>query len=149
MEREIGNLRIKFFDSKDNMPIKNFRKFNKYVMLDSDVGSTFESFNSRINKAVAFIDKNMNQECKLELENLRQCVYSVFEEYNPSFLSYAVLVRSISTLDKNKKVIHTEEFKDYDDDCLIRIIEQISSQGLKKDELDLLISEVKKKLKQN
>jgi hypothetical protein len=139
MEKKIGRKRVEFFDTKDDLPIKRFQRFQKYVMLDSQVGSTFQSFSERIDLTHKFLTQGMIKQAQKEMENLRQCVFNIFEEYDPKLLAYAILVKSIN----GRKIIR------YDDEALIEVIKELSRSELSRKEVNQLVDEVKKKLKRN
>ena len=44
----INNHEIKVYDSIDELPIINFQKYNKYVLIDSGLGSDIDSVNSLV-----------------------------------------------------------------------------------------------------
>lgn len=69
-EIEIGKHTVEIYDSIDELPIKRFHKFNKYLLIDAGVGSDLNSISEKINRIVRFIDKEDKANAKIELDNL-------------------------------------------------------------------------------
>ena len=44
MNLKVGNINLEFFDGIDVMPMQRFNAFNKFVMLDAELGSTVFDF---------------------------------------------------------------------------------------------------------
>ena len=86
---------IELFDSIQNLPILRFQKFNKYQMIDSEIGNDFNDYDRRTEKALAFLHKGMVNEAILELNNRRQTVFNAYNEFSPRGKSFAVLVKRI------------------------------------------------------
>ncbi len=92
---EINGHKLELFDSIDELPIVNFHKFNKYMLVDSGIGSDINDINAHISKINAFMDKGELDHAKNELENLRRSLYMVSEENNVKHLSYMFFIKSI------------------------------------------------------
>ena len=92
---EIGKHKVEVFDSIDELPIKRFHKFNRYLLVDAGIGSDLTDINDRILKIMRYVDKSDKQNAKVELENLRQSIYLVSQETNVKHLSFMALVKSI------------------------------------------------------
>jgi hypothetical protein len=91
---KIGGRKVELYDSIDELPIKRFHKFNKYLLIDSGIGCDIDSINEHIAKIGAFL-KDQPDEAKKQLENLRQSLYFIMEEMNPRSLSFIVLIHKI------------------------------------------------------
>lgn len=131
---EIGKHTVSIFSSVQTLPIKRFQKFNKFLMLDNEVGSTFEDYDKRTLKTIELLKKDLKEEAVIELENRRQMVFNSYNEYSPSSFAFAVLVHSIDN----------EVFTNFSDDGLREIIDKLDSIGFSKAMLDKETSEVKK-----
>ncbi|AHK11383.1 tail assembly chaperone [Flavobacterium sp. phage 1/32] len=129
------NKEIIFYDSPENLPIKRFQRFNKYVLIDVEVGQSFEDYDQRTHKAVAFLRKDMKEEAIKELENRRQMVYNAFEEYSPKHYALALMVKSING----------QVFTDITEKGLEEVLIKLDEIGYTQKELELDLSEVKKK----
>lgn len=134
-----GKHEIELFDSIHNLPILRFQRFNKYQMIASEIGSTFQDYDQRTVKALQFIQKGMKEEAIQELENRRQTVFNAFNEFSPIGKSFAVLVKRI---DKT-------EYDDFSPDNLDRCLEHLERIGLGTINAIESLREVKKKSKRN
>lgn len=86
---------IKLYDSIDEMPIINFQKYNKYLLIDSGVGSDVDDLNSHIVKVAQAIKAGDNKKALLELQNTQQNIAMVNSEISPRYLAFAALIHSI------------------------------------------------------
>lgn len=112
---------VKVYDSIDEMPIANFQKYNKYLLIDSGIGSDANDIDAHMTKIAKFINANDSKKALQELQNLRQNIYMVNCEISPKYLAFAALIYSIDgkeltdlsdgglkqALDKLKKVKHS------------------------------------------
>lgn len=128
----IGKNKVEIYDSIDDLPIRRFHKFNKYMLIDSGIGSDLNDINSHISKIAKFIHKDKKDALK-ELENLRQSLYMISEETNIRHLSFAILIHKI-----NGEVVH-----DISDENIKRIMSRLSD--VKQGFLNRLLESVKKK----
>lgn len=107
---------VRVYDSIDEMPIVNFQKYNKYLLIDSGIGSDADDIDAHIVKIVKFIKANNNKKALLELQNMRQNMYMVNSEISPKYLAFAALIHSVDG----------KEVNDLSDDGLKKLL-----QGLK------------------
>jgi hypothetical protein len=91
---KLSGKEIELYDNIEDLPMRRFHKYNKYLLVDSGVGSGIADFDRHIEKAVRFISKKPEQAIT-ELNNLRQSVYLALNEVSPRMLSFAALVKSI------------------------------------------------------
>lgn len=130
---KIAGHRVEIFDSIDDLPVIRFHKYNKFMLIDSGVGSDLRDINTHISKIKAYFDKDKVLAFK-ELDNLRQNLYMISEEISPRYLAFAALVKSIDG----------REVFDLSDDNLKKISKQLST--IKVSKLEKLITLLKKKL---
>ena len=107
------NHKIKLYDSIDEMPIINFQKYNKYVLIDSELGSDIDSVDEHIVNIAKYIKSDNKKQAMQELQNLRQNMHMIVNEISPKYLAFATLIHSIDD----------EEQKDLSDSNLKEIIE--------------------------
>ena len=124
---------VEMYDSIDELPIQRFQKYNKYLLIDSGVGSDLQDVLNHIERAKIYIKANPVM-AATELENLRQSIYLVTEEMSPKYMAFAVLVNKIDG----------EEMKDLSDAGLKKVLEILSEA--KKGWLDGVLNSVKKKI---
>lgn len=86
---------VRVYDSIDEMPIINFQKYNKYLLIDSGIGSDADDIDAHIVKIAKYIKSNNNRKALQELQNMRQNIYMVNSEISPKYLAFAALIYSI------------------------------------------------------
>lgn len=136
---EFKGHKVELYDNADQLPIKRYQRFNKYLMIDNEVGSTFDDFDRRNLSIIELLKKDMKQEAIIEMENRRQMVFNAFQEYSPKNLALAILVHSIDDI----------IYIDYSDESLSNISKKLDEIGFTKFMMDDNVSEVKKKSKNN
>ena len=112
-----NNKIIKVYDSIDEMPIVNFQKYNKYLLIDSGIGSDADDIDVHIVKVARFIKANDNKKALQELQNLRQNMHMVNSEISPKYMAFAALIHSIDG----------RQVTDLSDENLKSIIEQLKT----------------------
>lgn len=93
---KINNKIIQVYDSIDEMPIVNFQKYNKYLLIDSGIGSDVDDIDSHIVKIAKFINLKDSKKALQELQNMRQNLYMINSEISPKYLAFAALIHSIN-----------------------------------------------------
>lgn len=131
---EANNKIIKLYDSIDEMPIANFQKYNKCVLIDSGIGSDIDSVDSHIVKIAKLVNSGNNAKAMQELQNMRQNMHMIVQNVSPKYMAFAALVHSIDG------VVVT----DLSDSNLVEIINSISS--VKASIVDNILEWLKKKL---
>lgn len=106
---------VRVYDSIDEMPIVNFQKYNKYLLIDSGIGSDADDIDSHIVKIAKFIKAGNNKKALQELQNMRQNMYMVNSEISPRYLAFAALIHSIDG----------KEVNDLSDDGLKRLLQDL------------------------
>ncbi len=125
---------IKVYDSIDEMPIVNFQKYNKYLLIDSGIGSDADDIDSHIVKIAKFIKAGDNKKALQELQNMRQNMYMVNNEISPKYLAFAALIHSIDG----------KELTDLSDDGLKEVLSEIKK--IKHSKIIEFLYSLKKKL---
>lgn len=109
---QVGKYKLEIYDSIEDLPIRRFHKFNKFLLIDSGVGSDFNDVNTKISKISRYIDRGDSKNAKIELENIRQALYLITEETNARHLSFVPLIKSINgepfedISDENIRTVH-------------------------------------------
>lgn len=106
---------VRVYDSIDEMPIINFQKYNKYLLIDSGIGSDADDIDDHIVRIAKFIKGNNTKKALQELQNMRQNMYMVNNEISPRYLAFAALIHSIDG----------KEIKDLSDDGLKNILTEL------------------------
>ena len=130
----IKNKKIKLYDSIDEMPIVNFQKYNRCVLIDSGLGSDVDSVDSHIVNIAKFINSGNNKSAMQELQNMRQNMHMIVSNVSPRNLAFAALIHSIDG----------KEQTDLSDSHLKELIDELGEMpyGLFID----ILSKLKKKL---
>ena len=126
--------KVLLYEGSDELLIERYQKFQKYLMIEGEIGSSFADYDKRMSKTREFLKADMVKEAMQELNNQRQLVFNVFTEYNPKSRAMAYLVHSIDGKVYGYTTAEIDE-----------IIERLNSGGLTKGELDNTTDEVKKK----
>lgn len=131
---KIGRKTVEFYDAIDELPIRRYHKFNKYMLVDSGIGSDLNDINGHIAKVSRYITKKDEKNALAQLENLRTSLYMIAEETNVRHLSFAILVKSING----------KEVTDLSDENIKRIADSFDNE--KKGFIDRVIDSIKKKI---
>ena len=116
MKRLLINKKIvQVYDSIDEMPIVNFQKYNKYLLIDLGIGSDADDIDAHIVKIAKFIKANNNNKALQELQNMRQNMYMMNSEISPKYLAFAALIHSIDG----------KEVNDLSDDSLKNLLQDL------------------------
>ena len=129
---KVNKHKVEIYDSIDELPIKRFQKFNKYMLIDRGIGSDMQDVLSHIDRAKIYIKSNPAM-AATELDNMRQSIYLLVDELSPKHMAFAALVHKIDG----------EEMNDISDAGLKRVLEILSEA--KKGWLDGVLNSVKKK----
>lgn len=133
----INNKIVSVYDSIDEMPIVNFQKYNKYLLIDSGIGSDVDDIDSHITKIARYIKSNDSKKAMLELQNMRQCMYMINSEISPKYLAFAALVQSVDG----------KEVTDLSDDSLKDLLKEI--KHVRHSKIVDFLFWIKKKLRRN
>lgn len=131
-----NNKVLEVYDSIDELPIVRFQKYNKYLLIDSGIGSDVDAIDEHIVKIAKLIKSNDSQKAMQELINMRQNLFMINSEISPKYLAFAALVHKV---DK-------EEVKDLSDDGLKEILTKISE--IKHNKILSFLAEFKKKIQE-
>lgn len=91
----INEKTIQLYDSIDEMPIVNFQKYNKYILLDTGLGSDIDSVDTHIVNLAKLIKADTKKAVQ-ELQNLRQNMHMIVSEISPKYMAFAALIHSIN-----------------------------------------------------
>ena len=106
---EIGKYKVELYDSIDELPIKRFHKFNKYLLVDAGVGSDLNDINDKIGRIMRFVELSDKINANMELENLRQALYLVSQGTNVRHLALMVLVKV--SMGRKSRIYPTKAFE--------------------------------------
>lgn len=112
----IKNKEVKLYDSIDEMPIVNFQKYNKCILIDSGLGSDIDDVDNHISNIARYINSGDKKNAMQELQNMRQNMHMIVSNVSPKNLAFAALIHSI---DGKKQ-------KDLSDSHLHELIDELS-----------------------
>lgn len=92
---DIKGHKVEIYDSIDELPIRRFHKFNRYMLVDAGIGSDLNDINEKIKRIQAYIEKQDKKNAYIELDNLRQSLYITSQEINPKHLAFMTLIKSV------------------------------------------------------
>lgn len=131
----LNNKVVLLYDSIDELPIKNFQKYNKYLLIDAGIGSTVDDVDRHISRIARYINSDKKLAMQ-ELQNMRQNLYMINNGISPKYLAFAALIHSID----GKRV------EDLSDDNLKSILEDLNTE--KHSILANLVGMAKKKIQE-
>ena len=111
----INDKTILVYDSIDEMPIVNFQKYNKFLLIDSGIGSDVDDIDAHIVKVAKYVKAGDGKKALQELQNMRQNIYMVNSEISPKYLAFAALIHSVNG----------KEVTDLSDDGLKALLQDI------------------------
>lgn len=94
MIKNINGKRVEIYDTIEDLPIVRYNKLNRYLLIDSGIGSDAADIDNHIERIMRYAKKDHESAIK-EAQNLRQNLYMISNEINPSHMSFATLVKSI------------------------------------------------------
>lgn len=87
---------LKMYDDIDELPIVNFQKFNKYMLIDSGIGSDIDSIDKHITRLAKLVKLDDKAQALQELQNMRQNMHMIVNNISPIHLAFATLIYSIN-----------------------------------------------------
>ena len=133
-EVRLNGKKVVIYDSIDSLPVVRFHQYNRYLLVDSGIGSDITDFDAHLERVVRYIQKGDKDNAAKEMENMRQNVYMVLTQQNTKHLSFACLVESIDD----------EPQDDLSPEGLAKVLEMLGGTPLK--EFTTSFEEVKKKI---
>ena len=130
---QFGRHTVTLFESIDELPIDRFTSWNKYMMIDNSIGSTFEDIdNIHLRQLASVIDDK--QKALQQIANLRELVYSIINGVNYQHHAFCCLVHSIDGV----------EMSDYTDTGIKETLKRLDKIGLTNNDIKKKIHPVKK-----
>lgn len=126
---------LSLYDSIDELPIQNFQKYNKYLLIDAGIGSDIDDIDKHISKIAKYINTDKKLAMR-ELQNMRQNLYMINSSISPKNMAFVALIHSVD----GKKV------EDLSDENLKAILNSINTT--KNSILTKLLVSIKKKIQE-
>lgn len=106
---------VQVYDCIDEMPIVNFQKYNKYLLIDAGLGSDVDDIDAHIVKIAKYINAKDSKKALRELQNMRQGLHLINSEISPKYLAFAALIYSVDG----------EEITNLSDDNLKEVLQSL------------------------
>ena len=135
-ELQIGDLKIKLYSSSEDLPIKRYVKFQKYLLIDSGVGSDIEAIGGHFAKLFEYQTHNLTEQALQETKNLYYNFYLIISEVSALGYSFCCLIHSIND----------EEITDFSEENLAVLLERINKAKASQKEIAEKVSAIKKKI---
>lgn len=123
-------------DSPKELTIDRYTEFQKYLLQDSGIGSDIESVYRHSEKLDAFLSAGKIEEAIAERANQHYNFYLMLNKISLTHLAFALFVESIDD----------KPITDYSDFGLKLISGRLASIGVRRDQLEAVLEDVKKKL---
>lgn len=94
--KKIKGLKVEFFDNIEELSMKRYELFTKYIMLSAGIGGDIDSANAHFSKLYAFIAKNDVDNLRKQLINFHQNIKFAIDGLQPENRAFAALVKSIN-----------------------------------------------------
>jgi len=155
-EKAVAGHRLVFYDSVEDLPIVQFHKYSRYLLVEAGIGDNINDIDKHITRILGFFGdrKKMQQ----ELLNLRQCLYVIATEQDIRNKATLCLVREVdgkiwedfsdSGLDTLYKLVNKASIKELDsiaaqvrdaiDENLLQYFPRVFEDSLQKNYTDLL-----------
>lgn len=126
---------IKIYSTGKELEISRYTEFQKYIALESGLGSDLDSLKSRFQRIEAFIQEDKKQDALTEVKNaLRTCSNAInYVSYYQ--LAFACLVAEIGGQPQT----------DCTESGLKTVLEKLGATGLTEQDLEDAVDDVKKK----
>ena len=112
--------KVELQDNVQELPISRYIEFQRHLLADSNVGSTAEDVDVRIQRMMGFIDRDEKDSAKIEAQNLRLALRNTIAKLSPKMMAFCMLVESIDGV----------PVTDYSDSGLKRISMQLEANKL-------------------
>lgn len=135
MELNLKSHKVEFFSSIKDLPFERFQEFNRFSMLDTEIGSTMKDFDKVVVRINEFVTKNLKEDATRELLNLRIIVNNILSGTSHKGLAFASLIKKFN----GKEVV------DYGEENLKKILKVLSDDGMTVGQVEETKESVKKK----
>lgn len=125
---------VKVYDSIEELPIINFQKYNKFMLIDSVIGSDIADIDVSVLKVLKYIQQGDTDMAVKQLDNMRNAMHLVAQEISPKYLAFTALLAEIDG----------KPITDVSDSNLMSILEVLNTE--RKYFIDAVLLQFKKKI---
>ena len=131
---------LEMYDSIEEAPITRFHLFNKYLVIDSGIGSNASDVDAHIGRITSLIDRD-SAKAKVELENMRQNIIMMLSNISPETNAFVCMIKSI-----NGKEVKDEDLTELG---IQKIIAELGRRKVPTGIIQKTLAAIKKKLTLN
>lgn len=125
---------VKIYDSIEELPIINFQKYNKFMLIDSVIGGDIADIDVSVLKVLKYIQQGDIDMAVKQLDNMRNAMHLVVQEISPKYLAFTALLAEIDG----------KPITDVSDSNLMSILEVLNTE--RKNIIDAILLQFKKKI---
>lgn len=114
---KINGHSVVFYQDIETLPIVQFHRYSKYLLVDSGIGDTIADIDRHITKIVSFLATDAKK-AHQELLNLRQNLYVVSQEQDFRYKSTLCLIKEVDG----------KRWKDFSDDGLETLYNMLNGE---------------------
>ena len=97
VESKLNGHDVIFYDSVEDLPIVQFHRYSKCVLIESGIGDTIQDIDIHITRVMNFLGDT--KKAYQELLNLRQCIYMVASEQDIHNKATLCLIKQVDGKD--------------------------------------------------
>ena len=133
--KEICGHKVVFYDSVEDLPVTQFHRYSKHLLVEGGIGDTIQDIDRHITRIINFL--NDTKKTYQEILNLRQCLFLVASEQDVHNKTTLCLVKSVDGKD----------WTDFSDSGLDELYNLLN--GATQRELNELAMEVRSRIDEN
>lgn len=135
VKKEANGHTFTFYDSVEDLPVTQFHKYSRYLLVESGIGDTIQDIDKHITNIINFLGDT--RKAQQELLNLRHCLYVVATEQDIHNKATLCLVRDVDG----------KRWDDFSDSGLQTLYEMVIDASQK--ELNELASSIRNAIDEN
>src|SRR5574344_1642421 len=95
--KDINGHRVVFYDSVEDLPVTQFHRYSKFLLVEGGIGDTIQDIDRHITRIINFL--NDTKKAYQEILNLRQCLFLVISGQDVHNKATLCLVKSVDGKD--------------------------------------------------
>jgi len=131
--------KIRVFDSTKELNITRDHELQRLALQDVGIGSDMDAVGRHFSELYKLLRSDRKEDAIQETINLNNNIYCMIEKINIKSLCFVTMIESING----------EKVDDFSDDKVREVIDKLSTLGVKQSEVEDIVEDVKKKLRQN
>ncbi len=135
IETRLGGHSVEFCDHIEDLPIVQFHKYGRYLLVEGGIGDTIQDIDRHITRVANFLGDR--KKATQELMNLRHCIYVVATEQDIRTKTTLCLIKSVDGKD----------WEDFSESGLDRLYQMLNGASVR--EMDELASKVRAAIDEN